>query len=50
MSKEKDSDGMIRLGDIVICNHKLKYEAKFQKKSINDILEFWLLHGVDNLL
>ena len=50
MSKEKDSDGMIRLGDIVICNSKLKYEAKFQHKSINEILEFWLLHGVDNLL
>lgn len=50
MSKEKDSDGMIRLGDIVICNNKLKYEAKFQRKSIDEVLEFWLLHGVDNLL
>lgn len=50
MSKVKDSDGMIRMGDIVICNSKLKYEAKFQHKSIDDILEFWLLHGVDNLL
>ena len=50
MSKLKDSDGMIRLGDIVICNNKLKYESRFQHKSIEDILEFWLLHGVDNLL
>ena len=50
MSKEKDVDGMIRLGDVVICTEKLKYEAKFQKKSIEEVLEFWLLHGVDNLL
>lgn len=50
MSKKVDADGMIRLGDIVICNSKLKYEAKFQKKTITEILEFWLLHGVDNLL
>lgn len=50
MTKEKDVDGWIRLGDIVICNEKLKYEAKFQKKSIKEILKSWLLHGVENLL
>jgi rRNA maturation RNase YbeY len=50
MSKQKDADGWKRLGDVVICNEKLKYEAKFQEKSISEILEFWLLHGVDNLL
>lgn len=50
MNKEKDLDGLIRLGDIVICNEKLKYEVRFQKKSLEKVLEFWLLHGVDNLL
>jgi rRNA maturation RNase YbeY len=50
LSREVDGDGMIRLGDIIICTQKLKYEAKFKKKSIEWILSDWLLHGVDNLL
>ncbi|HPD44688.1 MAG TPA: rRNA maturation RNase YbeY [Candidatus Woesebacteria bacterium] len=50
ISKEKNADGWIRLGDIVICTEKLKYEAKFQHKSLTDILAFWLSHGVANLL
>ena len=50
MTKEKDADAWVRLGDIVICTEKVKYEAKFQQKSISEILEFWLLHGVENLL
>ena len=50
MSREPDSDGMIRLGDIVICTQKLKYETGFQKKSISVILKEWIEHGVDNLL
>ena len=50
MSMEKDVDGMIRLGDIVICTQKLKYEVKFQKKSLEEVLDSWLVHGVENLL
>jgi rRNA maturation RNase YbeY len=50
MSIEKDADGMIRLGDIVICTQKLKYEIKFQKKSLEEVLYSWLVHGVENLL
>jgi ssRNA-specific RNase YbeY (16S rRNA maturation enzyme) len=50
MSKEKDADGIIRLGDIVICTQKLKYEAVFLGKSQKVVLEEWLLHGVENLL
>lgn len=50
MSKEKDIDGKIRLGDIVICTQKLKYEVKFQKSDLETILYSWLVHGVDNLL
>lgn len=50
MSKEVDSDGYIRLGDIVICTQKLKYEEKFLKKSREEILTEWLIHGVENLL
>jgi rRNA maturation RNase YbeY len=50
MSKEKDVDGKIRLGDIVICTQKLKYEVKFQKSTLEKILYEWLVHGVENLL
>lgn len=50
MSKEKDVDGMIRLGDIVICTQKLKYESVFLKKNIDKVLEEWMIHGVENLL
>jgi len=50
MSKEKDIDGKIRLGDIVICTQKLKYEVKFQKSDLDTVLYSWLVHGVENLL
>lgn len=50
MNRTKDEDGFIRLGDIVICTEKLKYEAKYFKKNINEILDDWLVHGIDNLL
>ena len=50
LSLEKDADGITRLGDIVICTQKLKYEAVFLQKNQKVILEEWLLHGVENLL
>jgi len=50
MSKEKDFDGKIRLGDIVICTQKLKYEVEFQKSNLETVLYSWLVHGVENLL
>jgi rRNA maturation RNase YbeY len=50
LSRERDGDGMMRLGDIVICTQKLKYEAVFQNKTVKTIMEEWLLHGVENLL
>lgn len=50
MSKEKDVDGQIRLGDIVICTQKLKYEVEFQKSTLEKVLYEWLVHGVENLL
>jgi len=50
MNKGKSADGYIRLGDIVICTQKLKYEVKFQKSNLKVILSDWLNHGVDNLL
>ncbi|MFA5749696.1 MAG: rRNA maturation RNase YbeY [Candidatus Shapirobacteria bacterium] len=50
MSKETDVDGKIRLGDIVICTQKLKYEVKFQKSNLEKVLYSWLIHGVENLL
>ena len=50
MSTEMDADGKIRLGDIVICTQKLKYEVKFQKSTLEKVLYSWLVHGVENLL
>jgi len=50
MSKLADVDGMIRLGDIVICTKKLKYESRFLKKNIDVVLADWLVHGVENLV
>ncbi len=50
MSKDKDEDGLIRLGDIVICSQKLKYESKFLGKNIDEVLAEWLVHGVENLV
>lgn len=49
MSKSVDEDGKIRLGDIVICTQKLKYEVKYQKSNLEDILYQWLVHGIENL-
>ena len=50
MSKSADSDGYIRLGDVVICTQKLKYEMVFLKKKRSEILTEWMIHGVENLL
>lgn len=50
MSKKADADGKIRLGDIVICTQKLKYEVVFQKSTLEKVLSEWLVHGVENLL
>ena len=50
MSTKKDADGKIRLGDIVICTQKLKYEVEFQKSDLDTVLYSWLVHGVENLL
>jgi len=50
MSRLKDSDGYIRLGDVVICTQKLKYEVEFLGKKRSEILSEWLIHGVENLL
>jgi probable rRNA maturation factor len=50
MSKMADADGIIRLGDVVICTQKLKYEAVFQKKAVSEILTEWVKHGIENLL
>lgn len=50
MNRKKDADGYIRLGDIVICTEKLKYEVNFLNKSQEEILAEWLNHGIENLL
>lgn len=50
MSKIADKDGYIRLGDVVICTQKLKYEVSFLQRKRSDILTEWMIHGVENLL
>lgn len=50
MDREVSSDGLIHLGDIVICTQKLKYEVRFQNSTIEKVLEEWMVHGVENLL
>ena len=50
MSKEKDADGVIRLGDVVICTQKLKYEVRLTDKDLTEVLRDWMIHGVENLL
>jgi len=52
-SRNEDPDGWVRLGDVVICTDKLKEEAKLvsnKNRSIYEILEEWIEHGVNNLL
>ena len=50
MKTERDKDGRIRIGDIVICTEKLKYEKFFLKKDLYEVLEGWLKHGTEGLL
>jgi ssRNA-specific RNase YbeY (16S rRNA maturation enzyme) len=50
MTREADEDGMVRLGDIVICSQKLKAEVELTKKEIKVIMAEWMDHGVENLL
>lgn len=52
-SKEVDGDGLVRLGDIVICTKKLKREVLLKEnkgKDVYGILNDWIDHGIDNLL
>ncbi len=52
-SRDKDPDGWVRLGDVVICTDKLKEEVKLvsnKNRSVYEILEEWIEHGVNNLL
>ena len=50
LNTDRDSDGLRRLGDVVICNEKLKYEVKFSGKKLEEVLEEWLRHGVEGLI
>lgn len=50
LDSDRDSDGLRRLGDVVICNEKLKYEVGFSGKKLEEVLEEWLKHGVEGLV
>lgn len=43
-------DGLIRLGDVVICSQKLKKEARLFKKGEPEVMREWIKHGIGNLL
>jgi probable rRNA maturation factor len=49
LKSEVERDGLRRLGDIVICNEKLKYETVFLKRGIYPVLLDWLRHGMEAL-
>lgn len=50
MSKEKDTDGWIRLGDLVICWQLFEKEIKRTQVTKDKLLTEWLVHGITNLL
>jgi len=50
LNSDRDGDGLMRLGDVVICNEKFKYEVKFSGKKTDEVLEEWLRHGVEGLI
>lgn len=50
MTKEKDVDGWIRLGDLVICWELFEKEIKRTNVSKDKLLTEWLVHGITNLL
>lgn len=50
MSRTKDVDGRVRLGDVVVCTAKLRAETVVQKKGVYLVLNEWVRHGIDNLL
>lgn len=52
-SRDSDPDGLVRLGDVLICTNKLKREVELVEnrgKNIYQVLEKWIEHGVNNLL
>jgi rRNA maturation RNase YbeY len=50
MSKEKDEDGWIRLGDIMLCWELVLKDTRKFNKSVAEILTEWAEHGIGNLL
>jgi len=46
----RDSDGLMRLGDIVICSEKLKQESRRGQKNVYVVLAEWLEHGLTDLI
>lgn len=49
VNTDRDGDGLMRLGDIVICNEKLRYESEHEKKGVYAVLGDWLEHGMRGL-
>lgn len=49
LSLEKDEDGVVRIGDVVICWPLLQAEMIRENKSFWKVMEEWLRHGIGNL-
>lgn len=50
MSKEADVNGVVLLGDVVICWPLLQQEMIMENKSFWEVMEAWLRHGIGNLM
>jgi len=49
LTGDRDGDGLRRLGDIVICNERLRFEVRAGNKDVYAVLTDWLEHGLEGL-
>jgi len=47
---EKGPDGVLRLGDLVICFPLARKEARQRQRMVNEIIKELLEHGINNLI
>ncbi|MBU1129893.1 rRNA maturation RNase YbeY [Patescibacteria group bacterium] len=50
MSRKTDKDGLVRLGDVVICVEEWNEEVERFRKEKMKVLKEWIKHGIRNLL
>jgi probable rRNA maturation factor len=47
---EKGPDGVLRMGDLVICFPLARKEARKRQRMVSEIIEELLEHGINNLI